>query len=759
MPKKNISLDGAGWDMGPVKPGRSIEDVETWYPARVPGNVRTDLLSCGAIEDPFYSRRNEASKWVEKRDWWYRREFRLDPEQDLRTFLVFRGVDYECEIFVNGCKAAEHTGMFSPVILDITRRVARDNILAVRLKNTASLSDRISTLKCQMGFGWDFAPAIRTMGIWDSVSLVQCRELFIRRLGVDPAWHGGTYWEAFILTDIDAADAGEAEVEYTLTPDNFKSDFKIQERELELLRPGLNQLRTTIPAPDPKLWQPWEEGGQNMYRVNVTVRRNGKIMHRASTRFGFRHVELIPNEERPDHDWTFVINGKRKFIRGANWVPADSFPGRVDRARYEALLTRAREAGVNMLRVWGGGLREKKDFYDLCDDMGIMLWQEFPLSCPHARAYPRTARFRNLARKEARAIVHDCKNHASVVMFCGGNELSQSWNRRLLNDLHRIVKLHGGGRPFKPASPTTGERHNWIVHHSCGNIDEYLREEGSFLSEFGMQAPPVVASLRRFIPEENLWPVKPVFPYVLGEYSLARSEHLSTLDRFMPDSPEQRNARIWTYHDAQLKKIFRYAEQLDCGDLEEFVNASQRFQAHGLQVAIEHIRRRRFTASGVMFWQFNEPWPSICWSVIDYYMEPKLAYHTIKNIYNPLLVSLEFPLRAYAPGDEFQARVWVINDRHRAVNNLDIEIAHSADGETAARTEYRVPHVAPDSIAELEPLAMQLGGRDTRALDITLRQGGKVVGRNAYDLTLHDAVQTPAAAKLGFRLMEKVFWS
>lgn len=750
-------LDGGEWEIGRTRPGLNVEDVDEWLPARVPGNVGLDLLAGGVIEDPFIGMQNEAARWLEKYDWWYRREFSLEQDPSLRTFLSLRGIDYESEIYINGLKLASHTGMFSRVLLDITRRTAKDNILYVRVRNTASIKNRVNTMKCQMGFGWDFAPAIRTMGLWDSVSLLRSHKALIRNVWVDPICHADDYWEAHVALEIDCQERTETEVRFTLSPANFKGGT-ITRNDLVLLKPGINYVRTSLPIDNPHLWQPWDDGKQNLYNLNAELHVGKQPLDASSARFGLRSVALLPNEDRPDEFWTFEINGERKFARGANWVPADSFPGRVDRERYSKLVSMARDANINMLRVWGGGLKEKQAFYDVCDELGILVWQEFPFSCPHLATYPHTRAFRNLVRAESMAIVHDCKNHPSVVMFCGGNELSQTMNAWMLDELRHVVNQHGGGRPFKPASPTKGEKHNWIIHHAMGNIAEYREEDGSFLSEFGMQAPPARESLERFIPKENLWPLKPVFPYYICEYAFYRTEDVMALDRFIPDTQVQRNARMWTYHNAQLLKIFRYAKQVGYNDIDSFVEASQRMQAQGLQIAIEHIRRRKYSASGVMFWQLNDPWPTISWSVIDYYLNPKLAYHKIKEIYNPLLVSLEYPLRPYAPGDVFEARVFLINDRKRAANDLEVTVTMIGDGASAA-TQKRAASVGADAITELDPVSLEVEGRDSRIVKCTVSKSGKLLGSNTYDLGLHDAGETPAVQKISNIIMTKLLWS
>lgn len=755
--KREFSLDGGGWEIGRVFPGAGMEEIETWYPAEVPGNIQNDLIAADVIQDPYYGLQNEPSRWVETHDWWYRKKFRFPKSSGNRAILVLKGVDYESDIYFNGRRVASHTGMFSPIVVDVTKRLLPENTICVRIVNTGSLKDRVKTLKCQMSFGWDFAPPILTMGIWNNAYIVRPRDVYIKELTADALPGPDGSWEVNAGIDLDDSASGEAEIDIEITAANFAAKDKTVKKHLVVLHKGLNGLNASLTIDKPQLWDIWEEGKQNLYSMKVTVLRGGKVLDTAQTRFGLRTVQLLKNSGSDDHLWTFEINGREQFIRGANWVPADSMPGRLDEDRYRPLLQMARDANINMLRVWGGGLGEKQEFYDICDEFGILVWQEFPFACP-LKPYPVSKSFYQLVTQEATAITLACRNHPSVVMFCGGNEFSRNMNKRLIHDLEKVVESCGGGRPFKPTSPTAGEHHRYIVFHMLGNIAEYLEEDCAFFSEFGLQSIPDRESLEKFIPQENLWPIKPVFPYNVAEFISPRPENFEFLNNLMPDSRTSRNVKVWAYHNAHLMKITRYANEIGYEDLNSFIEASQKMQAFGLQVAIEHIRRRRMASSGVMFWQYNEPWPAISWSVVDYYLKPKLAYHKLKEIYNPLFISLEFPLKKYKPGDAFEAKPFLINDTHKAFKDLTLKIRMIGDGKIASETRIAAGEAEPDSIRELALFKTDVAGDRTRVLECVLERSGKTLCRNSYDLTIHDSAPTPKLLKLGFRMMEDIFW-
>jgi len=484
--------------------------VDEWLPATVPGNVRTDLLALGRIDDPFYGTNNEHSQWVDARDWWYVRPLDVGLEEGERAFLCFEGIDYISAVYLDHTMLGRHEGMFSRQIYEITDLTrAAGSQIAVRIWGSNSLPrrqlawweklwsrlatalprgqeafpDRTATLKCQMGFGWDFAPRIRTMGLWDEVSLIVTRPVFVRDIFIRASLQGDqAHLRVDATLDSDELQELVAEVQWTHRgdPANLGGARRFH---LTLDRgPQIKELEFAME--NPHLWQPWDRGEPQMYDLELRIIREGQVLDSLKQSFGLRTVEMAPNPYAPagSRDWTLVVNGQREFIRGANWVPADALPGRLRSDDYQTLVGMARETGVNLLRVWGGGLREKRAFYDLCDREGIMVWQEFPLSYLPLGHFPRDDRFRNLAAREARSIVRQLRNHPSLVMWCGGNEFSYRRNRKLVDTLEAVVEEEDGTRPFHATSPGRGDSHDWVAVGSPSSFSIPLLAPGGSLS-------------------------------------------------------------------------------------------------------------------------------------------------------------------------------------------------------------------------------------------------------------------------------------
>jgi beta-mannosidase len=303
-------------------------------------------------------------------------------------------------------------------------------------------------------------------------------------------------------------------------------------------------------------------------------------------------------------------------------------------------------------------------------------------------------------------------------LWCGGNEFSPKRNRPLAAALQQAVAANDPARPFLPASPANGDSHNWRVWHDFRPPSAYLEDTAAFASEFGLQAPPGAATLRRFIPAGDLWPPGPA----------------------------------WSYHGAGLPKLRRYARPLledpETG-LEAFVDASQRAQAHGLQVAIEHYRRRKaHDCGGVLVWQLNEPWPAISWSLVDFYREPKPAYERVKRLFSPVLVSAEYEFRPFQPGERLQARLWIVNDLAEALPGCHLEATlWSQDGQATNRTSHTLD-VPPNSAGIVGNLDWPLPAAGGWRLACRLSRGGQTLADNDYDLTLYDDLQPAPRQRL-----------
>ncbi len=700
-----------------------LDAVQDWLSARVPGNVRLDLLAYGMIPDPFWEDQYRKSDWVDEADWWYRVSIKPEWKTGQRAFVRFHGIDYRYAIFVNGKEAARREGMFSHQTIEITQAAQNGPVeLAVRIWGGEALPKRhlnarqklwqslarllpeskngvyphrSATLKAQYAFGWDFAPRILTIGIWDDVELITTGPAFIEdcQINVSPSGRGD------IRLTLNALEDEEIPVTYTISPHNFEGEaFSFQQSAFSGQQSAvgghspftIHHLPFTIPSP--RLWQPWDRGFPHLYTLKIEVPGDSLTLQ-----FGIRAVEL--------EDWQFKLNGQTEFIRGLNWVPADSFPARVTANDYRKLLQLAKDTGANMLRVWGGGLREKQAFYTLCDEMGLLVWQEFPFACMFLGTYPDDEAFLSLAEQEVGEIARQLNNHPSVVAWCGGNEFSPNRNRPLIQAITRALQnAQHAPRPFIPASPGPGDAHNWLVWHGKAPLSAYQEEKARFLSEFGLQALPHSLTMEAILlrPESN-----------------------------------------WRLHNGERSKLSRYfrlflnEKEAGGNNLAAVIKASQQAQAAGLQIAIEHMRRRKRDSGGVILWQFNEPWPAISWAIVDYFKRPKLAYRLLKQWYNPLMISLNFkPGVDWQPGSLFEAEVWGVNDSLDAARGACYVFL---DG--AQIFEAQNVTLPPDSAAPLGKIAHRLKKKPQK-LTMVLRDKTQIIAQNSYNLGWRDETKT-----------------
>lgn len=754
--RKVLSLNDSHWRVGsvPQKPFSDVSDlreVSDWLPATVPGDVRLDLLRAGKISDPFFGMNNEESQWIDSRDWWYQRDLEIELEEGERAFLIFDGIDYQSAVFLDGRQLGRNIGMFSRQVYELPisnlqslisiRIWGADSLPKMKLSpaqkiwkrivaplftppNTA-FPDRYATLKCQMQFGWDFAPRLRTCGIWDDAQIVIVRSVFI-----EDAW---VKWQVAndklqmarvqVILVLDSDREQDVRTICIVKGKNFPSEPQTFEFDLHLQR-GKQTREIEFELPNTREWNPWDRGEQNLYEIAIRIAIPPAPLSKGGTRgdldsltttFGIRsfHLEQRGSQRDP---WTFIVNGKREFIRGANWVPLDAIPGGLTRADYAARLKQARDANINFLRVWGGGLREKRAFYDLCDELGILVWQEFPFAGAILDRFPRNRAFVDFVRDECSAIVRALRQHPSLVVWCGGNEFNTRGNRAIVDTLRAVVAENDGTRPFKPASPYRDESHNWRVWHRFANLRDYQKDASPFLSEFGLQSVPNRESLEKFLPRDA-------------------------------------NEKTWEYHHAELKKLSRYAQGVILSEAknpanaswdtlrsaqgdkysETFIAATQRAQAHALQIAIEHLRRAKARdAAGVAVWQLNDAWHAISWSVIDYYGVPKQAYYAMKRAYSPVLASFDYELKKRNPGELVVGNLWIINDLRSSFANA--QLSATLDGKEVF--SQRV-NIESDSAIRIGALDAPLADGENH-LQLKLTWGPAPLSINEYDLNYCD---------------------
>ncbi len=725
--REQLSLNGKDWLLHQFKPGEGVKEgvyrpdfwatVWNWVSAGVPGDVHSAIIDGGLIPDPYWGRNNEKAKWVVDCEWWYRKWFTVPEKWRGKVVrLVFHGVDFRADFWLNGKHLGAHEGMFSPIIFDVTNVVSygekEKNLVAVCVHPPPKDRAKTGGRKCNLGYAIDYAPELITMGIWEAAELVATREVYVEDLCVRSEISEKA---ANVTSDVRICNTSAKSKKVTLknvvTGENFASSAFEKSAEFRV-PPGSHSYTIDHEVPEPRLWWPWDMGEQNLYRASVEVLEEGESLDNVSKVFGIREVKLVVNEGAPEGSapLTFCINGKRDFVKGANWTNIDLLYGRFSRERYEKLLTLAREANMNILRVHGWHIREKEEFYDMCDRMGILVWQEFAFA---NLDYPQTTGFLEKVAAECGEVVKTLRSHPSLAAWCGGNEYSYEKNLKLIRTLEMVCKKMDPSRPFIPVSgpPEQDEMrsrfdfHNWEVWHKYKPIESYSEDEESlFISEFGLQSAPCVESLKQFIPAEELWPAGP----------------------------------SWRYHYVEMAKMRHYVQQIvraDSGTLEEFVEATQKAQAYGLKYGIECFRRMKYRVSGCMFWQFNEPWPSISWSVVDWFLRPKLAYYAVRDAYAPVLICAEYTKKSWKKGETFKCKAWVVNDLHRALGKCSAEFKIiDNEGQTLAETvmDADVQDDSALSLGKIESKVPEdLVGSFTLEAKLT-DSDGKVISQNRY---------------------------
>jgi beta-mannosidase len=640
-----------------------------WLDVAVPGDVHTAMISSGRIEDPFYDRNEEECAWIEDREWWYRTSFvgptrSLGPDERLR--LVFHGLDTFATVWLNGEELGRHQNMFREATFEVGDRVRPGkNSIAILFDRPLEHvgeehpdqwgrnPERVFMRKAQFGFGWDWGPRLPTVGIWRPVELRRERRSTIEgvhfhALEIDPKGE-----KAAVAVRIEAdrfAAEGPLDVQVALTaPDGSAA----AESSFVLDGEGSDVAATAyLSVENPRLWWTHDLGEPVLYDLKVDLGQKNGVLDTRKSRVGIRTLEL---DQSPDPDepgtrfFRFVLNGIPIFARGADWCPADSFVGSIPDERYENLITAASEANMNMLRVWGGGIYEHDAFYDLCDSTGLLVWQDFMFACA---VYPEgPPEFVSEVEAEARYQVRRLRSHPCLALFCGNNENQwihdrAFWNREdttvpgalyYHHVLPRIVAELDGSVPYWPGSPFGGDDHNdrrqgnvhnWEVWH--GNVPRRFGEEprqdatpegvsylryaedgGRFISEFGMHAAPARETLRRVIPQDQMY------------------HHSPSMDHHNKDDPKDKG-------DNLMLTVTGLPE-----DLDEYVDFSMICQAEGLKFALEHFRRRKPHCSGTLFWQLNDCWPVLSWSVIDYNGFGKAGYYFAKRAYSPILASFK----------------------------------------------------------------------------------------------------------------------
>lgn len=631
---------------------QSAPQSSPWRSAVVPGCVHLDLIRNHVIPDPFYGRNELNLQWIEDADWEYTCEF--TPAANVwsheRVELVFEGLDTVVTVKLNGQVILQSENMFHRHRVDVKSLLGRgsnklefhfgsamnyvrtqrqDFSVPREFNDPVGNSARIRKQQCQ--FGWDWGPRFVTAGLWRPAHL---EAWSINRL------------ESVRITQTHRDGAVELQLTPELANPSSQGELRGQVKFAGAVVATIAQGKATVT--NPKLWWPAGHGDQPIYEIDSQWVEQGREVSIWQGRIGLRTIELdlspdefdvALSETRKLNRFGLRVNGRLIFAKGANWIPAHAFVNQVGVHDYLRLIGDAADANMNMLRVWGGGIYEDDCFYDLCDQLGLLVWQDFMFACT---LYPGDDAFVASVRREAQDHVRRIRHHACIALWCGNNEIAmldkwaeggmktseahrQAYDRLFLKTLPQVTAQLDPQRPYihsSPALPIEGlpdatipsqDDHEWNVWHARKPVDHYLTTRHRFVSEFGMQSYPTPEVAATFCPESELNVFSPTF-----------DNHQKNVGG---------NQVILDY----VSRLYRFPK-----DYRALAYLSQLNQAHCMKVAVEHYRRISPLCLGTLYWQINDCWPVASWSSIEFPGVWKALHHEAKRFFAPTIVSMKY---------------------------------------------------------------------------------------------------------------------
>jgi beta-mannosidase len=623
-----------------------------WMKATVPGTVHTDLMANGKIPDPYIGTNESQVQWVETKTWEYKTTFNASEDvwKSKEKYIVFEGLDTYAFVYLNDSLILTGENMFIEYNIDVAKYLKKtNNILRIAFHPAAELieknkknstiknlpgGDRVYIRKAQYQFGWDWGPRLVTAGIWKNVRLEGRPDFW--------AW-------ITISTDTIQNDTAYLLMRFSVNHELKKNNslqFSISDgntiniNHTENLPPPVVATGFMIKIPHPKLWWCNGMGKQYIYHFTITV-KNGDDVFVIKSDHAIRTTRLDVSKDKSGNTFTFYLNNEPVFIKGANWIPNDNFLPRVTSEKYYSLVKSAQQSNMNMLRVWGGGAYENDHFYNICDSLGIMVWQDFMFA---GGIYPGESEFRTSIAGEFSSQFFRISQHPCVTIWCGNNEIEEGWNnwgwqkemkinssdstamwenQKLIfnNIIGHTINFWDPKAIYISTSPSTGwghpeayksgDVHYWGVWWGMEPFSSYDTHVGRFVSEYGFQGIPTLSSYSLFDPDGTNSFTDPVF--------LAHQKH--------PKGFETIN----TY----MQRDYPVPDEFP-----DHVYVSQVVQRDGVSRAIEAHRRAMPYCMGTLFWQYNDCWPVTSWSSVDYYGQKKLLQYTLKDMYAPLLVSV-----------------------------------------------------------------------------------------------------------------------
>jgi len=649
------NLSSSNWNF------RKITDVN-WLSAKVPGTVHTDLYDNKIIPNPFFGDNEKQLQWIENEDWEYQTTFSISNEEinNENCILQFEGLDTYADVFLNEKKILIANNMFRTWNVSVKNElkigqntlrivffsaVKKGKEAAKKLPYTLPGDEKIFSRKAQYHYGWDWGPRFVTAGIWKNVKL--------------HFWNLATilnvkHHQKLLNDDL-------AELQFTTkinSNTNGKFQLKINDKvEIVSLKKGLNTITSEYKIQNPKRWWTNGLGDANLYAFEISLSQNDKILHSNKLNIGLRTIELVQEKDTIGKSFYFKLNGIPVFMKGANYIPPDSFLPRATDSVYKNIVKNAVDSNMNMLRVWGGGVYAEDAFYDECDKKGILVWQDFMFACAMC---PGDKDFLQNVKKEVIDNVNRLQNHPSIALWCGNNENDEGWKNwgwqkqyqysksdstKIWNDykklFHELIPqtldslLSNKENRYWPSSPSIGwgkkksllegDSHYWGIWWGKEPFEIYEKKVGRFMSEYGFQGMPNLETFKSFANKEDL-----------NLNSEAVKSH-------------QKHATGYQTINEYMTRDFHVPTSFD-----DYIYVSQLLQAGGMKTAIEAHRRAKPNCMGTLFWQLNDCWPVTSWSAVDYYGRWKAFQYQAKKSFENLMISV------VEEGDFY--KVYVVND-------------------------------------------------------------------------------------------------
>ncbi|MGE5498719.1 MAG: beta-mannosidase [Syntrophothermus sp.] len=725
-------------------------DKEEWLKASVPGCVHTDLMNNKKIDDPFYSLNEKTMQWIGEKNWSYETKFNVSDEQlskeNIR--LVFKGLDTYAKVYLNDNLILSADNMFREWNVECRKLLKpQDNVLRIDFRNVfdenmpkynsapyrlqafdnndqAEIKLNLYSRKAGYHYGWDWGPRLITCGVWRPVYLetwddIKLDNVFVMQNNVSKAKADiNSVLEVFSSSDQDAS------VKLMI------NDKNAAEKKIRLTK-GMNKVTLDYTMKNPKLWWTNGLGEQYLYNFRYQVASANKKTDTKNVRVGVRSLELVREKDSIGTSFYFRLNGTPLFAKGANYIPQDNFQNRVTPERYRYMISSAAKANMNILRVWGGGIYEEDNFYDLCDEYGILVWHDLMFACG---MYPSDKEYLESVKQELTDNIKRIRNHPALALYCGNNENEISWSqwgwkqmynedtqKQYENDFRKlfyelipsVLKETDPTRFYHPSSPGSsfmnfsyndGDAHYWGVWHGKDPFEKYNDNIPRFMTEYGFQSYPEMNTIKK---------------YAAPEDRTLHSEVMLSHQRCMSDARKDReygNRLIQEY----LERQYRQPK-----DFQNYVYVSQLVQAEGVKIAVEAHRRNMNKCMGSIFWQIDDCWPVASWSSIDYYGNWKALQYYARNFFEAVHAA------PYINGENVEFHI--SSDRYEALKAQLEVTTMDFDGKVITQKKYPV-NIKPNSSSiyqKLNKKELTNGKDESRVLTLVkLVQNGKVISEN-----------------------------